>query len=95
MMRTFLAKLGSEFFYDPQLQGEIWIAPPVGRGDTIVIPMFDLMQFCSHVAQVPEKGSEKETDELLKILDSCGVLDPNQPREETRKKLHERLHRHS
>lgn len=91
-MLTYLAKGGSEFFYDPHLQGEIWISGP-GRGETVVIPMFDLMQFCAHVAQVPEKGSEKETDALLQILDSCGVLDPKQSREETRKKLHERLHR--
>lgn len=94
MMLTFLAKLGSEFFYDPNLQGEIWISGPQAP-ETIVIPMFDLMQFCAHVAQVPEKGSEKETDALLKILDECGVLDPNQSREVTRQKLHERLHRHS
>jgi len=97
MMTTYKAKLGTEFFYDPNLTGEVWI---VGRvrslcaTPTVVISAVDLLDFYWHAfSGVPGKGSSAEVDELMRVLDSCGVFDPSQPREESRRKLHERLTR--
>ena len=96
MMLTFKAKLGTEFFYDPNLTGEVWI---IGRvrslcaTPTVVIPARDLLDFCRHASGIPAKGSRQETDELMRILDSCGVFDRKQSRGETRRKLHARMAR--
>lgn len=56
MMITFKAKGGTEFFYNPALDGEIWItAPeppeiPKEYAVTAVIPAADLIEFAMHAA---------------------------------------------
>lgn len=87
MMQTFKASGGTEFFFDVALEGEIWIT----NAATVTMPVEDLMEFSAAAARVPERGTAGELDLLMRILDGCGVFDPKQSREVTRKRLATRL----
>lgn len=88
MMKTFKASGGTEFFFDPALEGEIWIT---ANAATVTMPVEDLMEFSAAAAKVPERGTSAELDLLMRILDGCGVFDPRQSREVTRRRLATRL----
>jgi hypothetical protein len=87
MMVSFKAKRGTIFFFDPDLAGDIWITAE----HTITIPAEDLLEFSATAAGTRLEGVEEETDELMRILDRCGVFDPKQSREESRRKLAKRM----
>lgn len=87
MMRTFKAARGTEFFFDPTLEGEIWIT---ADGRTVTVPAADLLDFAAEAAKASPPGapfSQSELDLLMRILDGCGVFDPRQSREVTRARI--------
>lgn len=89
-IKTFLAKGGTKFDYNPAPEGEIFITERES-GCTIVLPFVDLLEFAAQAAGTPDQGSDAETDELMRILERCGVFDPAQPRDVSRERLRARL----
>jgi hypothetical protein len=88
VMLTFDAKQKTRFVYYPTLDGDVYITSVLGEA---IVPAADLMQFCAHVAGVPEIGSEEETEAIMGMLDGAGVFDRSKSREEIRESLRSRL----
>jgi len=87
MMVTFKAAKGTVFFYDPDLAGDIWITGE----STITVPIEDLLEFSARAAGAKLETVEVEVEELMNILDACGLFDPKQTREESRAKLFKKM----
>jgi hypothetical protein len=93
MMITLKAKLSTEFLFDPELVGTVWITTGKADEGTVFVPMSDMIEFALRAADVgssPE-WTEHETDEVMRILERLGVFDPRQSREQIRDKLRRRM----